>query len=272
MIEVDKLKIYLVAEPQVRWGELRKYLAEIGGEAWINRVLELNTQWRAADSELLIEAMGRLCYRSWDVRLNRNVTKVREDSGDYLLNILRSAHGSVLAHSHFSFIIHDVSRVLTAELNRHSAGTDISEQSLRYVRLDELRYRVPPVLKPTTQQCMRDLIVYIESTMTEMMAEEGLDDPELDFTHKKTVTSALRRAAPMGLLTEEGWTANVRAIRNVIEQRSAPGAEEEIRVFADQLAQIMQTRCPLLFGDYQPIYHAGHLNDIPSYETPYRKV
>jgi thymidylate synthase (FAD) len=266
VIEVEKSKVFLVQQPSILWGELRDYLKEVGGEAWINRVL--GDEVRPSDSELLIEAMGRLCYCSWDVGLNKNVTRVREDSGDYLLNVLRQAHGSVLAHSHFSFMIHDVSRVLTAELNRHSAGTDISEQSLRYVRLDQLRFRVPPVLKPQTQKAMRRLIEHIEEEMSAMMITEGLDDQSLDFTRKKTVTSALRRAAPMGLLTEEGWTANVRAIRNVIEQRSAAGAEEEIRVFADQLAQIMQVKCPLLFGDYEPDQSVS-----PSaWSTPYRKV
>jgi thymidylate synthase (FAD) len=189
---------------------------------------------------------------------------VREDRGDYLLNILRSAHGSVLEHAYFSFVLHDVSRVVTAELNRHRAGVAISEQSLRYVRLDELRFRLPPVLKPETQIHMRQMIADLEYDMKIMLQMEGMDDPDLDFAHKKMITSALRRAVPMGISTEEGWTANVRTIRHVIEMRSAVGAEEEIRIVADQIAQIMQRECPLLFGDY----------DVSEYgwTTPYRKV
>jgi thymidylate synthase (FAD) len=260
VIEVENLKLHLIAEPKIRWIDLRHYLISVGGERWLERVMGNNI----SEAETLIEAMGRICYRSWDVGLNKNVTKVREDSGDYLLNVLRSGHGSVLAHAHFSFIIHDCSRVLTAELNRHAAGTDISEQSLRYVRLDELRFRVPPVLQSETQVRLRRLVEHIEREMAVMMDIEGLDDPELDFSQKKVITSALRRGTPMGVLTEEGWTANVRAIRHVIEMRSAPGAEEEIRVFADQLAHIMQSRCPLLFGDYTEV--DGH------WQTDNRKV
>lgn len=268
MIEVTDQKVTLIAEPTVRWGAVRSYLAEVGGESWVDRVL--GEEVRPSDAELLVEIMGRICYRSWEPGLNRNVTKVREDHGDYLLNVLRQAHGSVLSHAHFSFLIHDCSRVMTAELNRHAAGIDISEQSLRYVRLDELRFRVPTVLKRETQDIMRLLITHIEEEMAVMIQTESLDDPELDFSHKKTITSALRRGAPLGLLTEEGWTANVRAIRHVIEMRSAQGAEEEIRVFADQLARIMQARCPLLFGDYDPLY----MNDQspPAWQTDYRKV
>jgi thymidylate synthase (FAD) len=249
VIEVDKPQVFLLAEPVISTSEMRRYLAEIGGESWVDRVITEDED--TADAELLVEFMGRLCYKSWEPGLNKNVTKVREDRGEYLLNVLRAGHGSVLEHATFSFVIHDCSRVLTAELNRHRAGVAISEQSLRYVRLDELRFRIPPMLKLETQKAMRQLVEHIEEEMGFMMSLEGLDDPDKDFAEKKVITSALRRAAPLGLLTEEGWSANVRTIRHVISMRSAAGAEEEIRIFADQLAEIMQQRCPLLFGDYE---------------------
>ena len=56
----------------------------------------------------------------------------------------------------------------------------------------------------------------------------------------------------------------LRLRRHVIEMRSAAGAEEEIRIFADQLARIMQTRCPLLFGDY--------VEQDGAWNTDHRKV
>ncbi len=225
----------------------------VGGEAWYDRVGAKVAINQIPHAEGLVEFMGRLCYKSWEPGLNKNVTKIREDRGDYLLNVLRSRHGSVTEHAHFSFVLHDVSRVLTAELNRHRAGIAISEQSLRYVRLDELRFRVPPVLNNATQQMMRELVEHVEVEMGRMLLSEDMDNPDLDFAHKKMVTSALRRGVPLGISTEEGWTANIRAIRHVIEMRTDPAAEEEIRIFADQLARIMQIKCPLLFGDYTPV-------------------
>jgi thymidylate synthase (FAD) len=238
MIEIEQPEVFLIAEPMLNTAEMMRYLHGVGGEAWAERALA--SPIPAAEG--LVEFMGRLCYKSWEPGLNKNVTKIREDRGDYLLNVLRSAHGSVLEHASFSFVIHDCSRVLTAELNRHRAGVAISEQSLRYVRLDELRFRLPPILRPETRDYMRIVVEGLEEDMAHMMSLEGLDEPGLDFARKKTITSALRRAAPLGLATEEGWTANVRALRHVIEMRSATGAEEEIRVFAAQVARIMQDR------------------------------
>ena len=53
--------------------------------------------------ELLIEAAGRACYRSWEEGLNPNVTRIRKDQAQYFINLLNSGHGSVLEHVNFSF-------------------------------------------------------------------------------------------------------------------------------------------------------------------------
>ncbi len=277
-------KVYLIAEPIIDTEGMLAYLREVGGEEWFNRnfyenlamhggepgessIMDRHTNQWVPGAEALVEFMGRLCYRSWSPGLNKNVTKVREDRGDYLLNILRSAHGSVLEHAMFNFVIHNGSRVFTAEMNRHKAGTAISEQSLRYVRLDDLPFWEPSGLSEATLAAGRQLIQDFEQFYLRACAEEGLDDPDADFTHKKTVTSKLRRWAPMGMGTEEGWSGNVRAIRHVIEMRTAPGAEEEIRIIANQIADIMLQRCPLLFGDYE-----FDASDPPAWTTQHRKV
>jgi thymidylate synthase (FAD) len=272
MIETQP-KVRLIAEPRVDTEQMTAYLREVGGEDWLLRVLQQQAivaqHADVPDSELLVEFCGRLCYKSWKPGLNKNVTKIREDRGEYLLNILTTGHGSVVEHAHFTFVLHDVSRVLTAELNRHR-HPNISEQSLRYVRLDELRFRVPTNLKPDTQKYMRELVGTIEQYMAHMIKIEQLDDPDLDFTHKKTITSALRRAVPMGISTEEVWTANLRDIRHVLEMRTAPGAEEEIRNVADQIGNIMAMKAPFMFQDYTWSPNSG--DDIPVWNTPNRKV
>lgn len=265
---VDNPKVFLIAEPLIEISGMCEYLREVGGEAWWNRIGSGASRFGAVPAaEGLIEFMGRLCYRSWEPGLNKNVTKVREDRGEYLLNVLRSGHGSVLEHASFSFVVHNASRVLTAELCRHRAGIAISEQSLRYVRLDDLSFRLPPTLSPQAQELMGRAVEHLEEVITDLIENEITDD--MKFAQKKEITSAIRRIAPLGLATEIGWTANIRAIRHVISMRSASGAEEEIRVFADQVAKIMQQKCPLLFGDFveEPV-----VGGPPAWETPNWKV
>jgi thymidylate synthase (FAD) len=261
---IESPKVFLVGKPLIHTEGMLNYLREVGGEAWFKRVGFNPGAVPAAEG--LVEFMGRLCYRSWEPGLNANVVKVREDRGDYLLNILRSGHGSVLEHAVFNFVIHNGSRVFTAEMNRHKAGTAVSEQSLRFVRLDNLSFWEPGGLDPQTVQEGRDLVQAFERFYTTAVAREFTDD--MDFSDKKVLTSKLRRWAPLGLATEEGWSANVRAIRHVIEMRTAPGAEEEIRIIADQIGQIMVEQCPLLFGDYE-----FDADSAPTaWVTPNRKV
>jgi thymidylate synthase (FAD) len=273
MKHVDNPEVFLIAEPQIDTDVMFNYLREIGGLAWFERIYESFSENALPPAEGLIEFAGRLCYKSWEPGLNANVTKVREDRGDYLFNVLKSGHGSVLEHANFTFVIHNASRVLTAELNRHRAGIAISEQSLRYVRLDDLSFRLPPTLSDRSQELMREGVEQIETVIKNLIEWEITDD--MDFAAKKEKTSAIRRLAPLGLATEEVWTANVRAIRHVITMRSAHAAEEEIRIFADQVAKIMQSKCPLLFGDYelQPSYNVDRKQHHPAaWVTQHPKV
>jgi thymidylate synthase (FAD) len=256
--------VFLIARPSIDLEGMRAYLADVGGESWLEGRLE---EARAASGgtepagegsddagelnpgELLVEFGGRACYRSWEPGLNPNVTKIRTDRRAYFANILSSGHGSVLEHASYSFAIHNCSRVTTHELVRHRAGSAFSQESLRYVRLTDIGFRVPPALEPLRQQVLA-IVEQLEEFQRGAAGELGIDESGVPFHVKKEVTSALRRLAPIGLSTDIVWTANVRTLRHVIEMRTAPGAEEELRLVFDMVARIMQVEAPLLFQDF----------------------
>jgi thymidylate synthase (FAD) len=175
---------------------------------------------------------------------------VRRDQDEYLGNLLASLHGSVLEHASFSFVFRHVSRVFTHELVRHRAGSAFSQESLRYVRLTDIGFRVPPALEPVRDQVV-SLVEQLEEFQVSAAEALGLDDEGVPFSVKKEVTSALRRLAPIGLSTDIVWTANLRTLRHVIEMRTSPGAEEELRLVFDRVAEIMQAEVPGLFQDFQ---------------------
>jgi thymidylate synthase (FAD) len=204
---------------------------------------------RVNHGELLLEFGGRTCYRSWEPGLNPNVSKIRTDRREYFANILRSGHGSVLEHANYSFVIRNCSRVFTHELVRHRAGSAFSQESLRYVRLTDIGFRVPPALEPVREQVL-SIVEQLEEFQVSAAAELGIDQEGVPFHVKKEVTSALRRLAPIGLSTDIVWTANVRTLRHVIEMRTAEGAEEELRLVFDKIARVMQAEAPNLFQDF----------------------
>src|SRR6266851_646052 len=119
--------------------------------------------------------------------------------------------------------------VYSHELVRHRAGTAISQESLRFVRLSDIGFRVPSILEPMREQVI-SLVEHLEEFQREGAKQFGLDDEGIPFHYKKEVTSALRRLAPIGLSTTIMWSANIRTLRWLIEARTAPGAEEEIRL------------------------------------------
>jgi len=252
--------VHLIARPQLEVDGLRRYLDSVGGASWLDRRLD-EADGRPNAGELLIEAAGRACYRSWEPGLNPNVTRVRTDQTEYFANILRSAHGSVLEHANYSFALRNVSRVFTHELVRHRAGSAFSQESLRYVRLTDIGFRVPPALEPVRDQVI-SIVEQLEEFQASAAQELGIDDEGIPFHTKKEVTSALRRLAPLGLSTDILWTANVRTLRHVIEMRTAPGAEEELRVVFDLVARVMREEAPGLFQDFE---RDGDASWVPTY-------
>ncbi len=255
-------KVFLIARPSVDLDGMRGYLREVGGESWLDRRLAevdgessdgettgAGSRGALNSGEALVEFGGRACYRSWEPGLNPNVTKVRTDRREYFANILRSGHGSVLEHANWSFALRDVSRVFTHELVRHRAGSAFSQESLRYVRLADIGFRVPPALEPMREQVLA-IVEQLEQLQVSAAKALGIDEQGVPFHVKKEVTSALRRLAPIGLSTDIVWTANARTLRHVIEMRTAEGAEEELRLVFDQVARIMQAEAPNLFGDF----------------------
>jgi thymidylate synthase (FAD) len=202
---------------------------------------------KRSDADHLVELAGRTCYRSFRAGLNPNITKIREDPKVYLQNILKSRHGSVLEHASVTFAFLNVSRVLTHELVRHRAGTAISQESLRFVRPREISLWVPPDLQTVSE---RFLAITEEIKKRYRELEAHFDWNNLSFEEKKRVTSALRRILPDGIATNIIWTANHRTIRWVIEMRTAPSAEVEIRMVFGKVAEICIKDYPLLYSDF----------------------
>ncbi len=199
-------------------------------------------------AETAIELAGRMCYRSFELGLNPNVTKIRRDSKEYFENVLRKGDGSILEHGSVVFAILNVSRVLTHELVRHRAGVAISQESLRYVRLGEIPFWIPDELTPGQREAMAEAVRAAEASYHKLERTIPWDDLSMDG--KKRLTSAIRRIVPDGIATNLIWTANHRTLRWVIEMRTDPAAEVEIRMVFDQVAEICKRDYPLIYGDF----------------------
>lgn len=222
---------------------MREFLDAIGADKW-------NVPTKVeSDGELLVEVAGRTCYKSFGTELNANLTKVRTDHVEYIGNILRTKHGSVLEHATTTVGLVNVSRILTHELVRHRAGCAYSQESMRFVRLDDIGMFIPSCIKENAAAHSKFLeaVEFAERAYAEMVHMMIKDD--MPFAKKKEITSAIRRIAPSGHSTNIVITANHRAWRHLFELRTAPGVEEEIGIVFSDLAKQFQKKYPAFYQD-----------------------
>lgn len=227
---------------------------------WLSRTASSSE----SEGELLTEVAGRICYKSFGVGLNPNVTKIRRSSKEYIDNTLAKGDGSIFEHASCTFAFLNVSRVFTHELVRHRVGVAISQESLRYVRPTSLGFWLPPELRNKKMQ-VRTILENIEESYRKLEAEYNWQD--MNFETKKRVTSALRRIVPDGMSTSIIWTANHRTIRHVIAMRTAESAEVEIRYVFDKVARMMKKKFPLIYDDFEALPLAdGTQSWVPKYK------
>ena len=200
------------------------------------------------NGETLCELAGRMCYESFEIGLNPNVTRIREDSKEYFKNLISKGDGSVSEHGQVSFCFLGVSRIMTHELARHRVGIAISQESLRYVRPKEIKMWLPEDLGEDLRQQMVHVAERTEQEYRDL--ERGIPWESIPMDAKKRLTSALRRILFDGIATNVVWTANYRTLRWVIEMRTDPSAEIEIRMVFDQVAKICKRDYPVLFQDF----------------------
>jgi thymidylate synthase (FAD) len=205
------------------------------------------------DGERLAEFAGRLCYMS-----QRNPAK--RETREYLENIKRQGHGSVLEHAVYSILVEGVSRSLTHELVRHRAGTAMSQLSQRYVDESEANFVVPPAIigdealtaawRAQVEAAQAAYVALVDQLMDRY---RWVDDK---VHRRKMAREAARGVLPNSTETKIVFTANARSWRTLLELRAGEGAELEIRRLAVAIIRLLQAEAPAFFNDFE-VYTAA---------------
>ena len=210
--------------------------------------LPVNWIGESTDGERLAEFAGRLCYMS-----QRNPAS--RTTREYLENIKRQGHGSVLEHANYSVLIEGVSRSLTHELVRHRAGWAYSQLSQRYVDESVADFVMPPAIigdealeqawKTQVESAQRSYVTLVDELMQRYAWVA-------DKVHRrKMAREAARAVLPNATETKIVATANIRAWRTMLELRSSEGAELEIRRLAVAVLRVLQQEAPGFFSDFE---------------------
>src|SRR4051812_31030403 len=179
---------------------------------------------------------------------------------DYLENIKKQGHGSVLEHANYSLLLEGISRSLTHELVRHRAGFAYSQLSQRYVDESEASFVVPPAIAgdELLEGAWRNQIESAQGTyvalVSQLMERYGW---VADKVHRrKMAREAARGVLPNSTETKIVVTGNARAWRTMLELRSSEGAELEIRRLAVAVLRVLSAEAPGFFSDFE-IYTAA---------------
>ena len=199
------------------------------------------------EPEKTIAMAAKLCYSPVGVdEIEENLTDEKVEK--FVNNLRKIGHLSPFEHATFTFAVEGISRACTHQLVRHRLAS-YSQQSQRYVKLDQFEYIIPPEIK----NCKGGTTVFkmhMEESqkaydkLVDMLIEEGR-------TEKEAIEDA-RYVFPNACETKIVFTMNVRNLLHFFEQRCCERAQWEIREMAYAMLDILQKTHPILFKDAGP--------------------
>lgn len=199
----------------------------------------MGLQDNVTGADSLAEFAGRSCYQSFS-RPNPKTAK----NEDYLANILRQGHESVLEHASASFYIEGISRACTHEIIRHR-HLSYSQLSQRFVDESEAEIVCPPAIAETGGTWfLRDANEDSKETYASLVSAltaEGLP--------RKQAREAARAVLPNMTETKIVVTGNMRAWRDFVKKRYTLAADAEIRKVAGLILGELRQLAPNSFQD-----------------------
>jgi thymidylate synthase (FAD) len=234
--------IFAVARPAIDWNGIADFEKQ-------------EAVWRrdpdAAEADLLVELAGRLCYLSFgDLQSPKS-------NAEYVANLIKQGHHSVLEHASWTLILTGVTRAFTHQLVRHRVGFSFSQLSQQYHTEETARFIEPSSVardperqlawRAAVLQSHKAYVALISSARDNHTGNDQLSGREL----RRAYRSAARSLLPAAIETKIALTANARAIRHFLSLRGGIEGDEEMRIVSARILQIVQDDAPALFADFR---------------------
>lgn len=215
------------------------------------------------DGERLIAQAGKLCYSP--VGVDEIMEDLDDESVDKFVKMLmKLGHYSPLEHVSFTFAAEGVSRTLTHQLVRHRLAS-YSQQSQRYVKLDNFQYIIPPAIENNEKakalflEAMEaDKESYLKITdelykkyYDELIAS-GMSEKKAESAAEKNAIEDARYVFPNACETKIVFTMNARTLLHFFEVRTCNRAQWEIREMAIEMIKKVKAIYPSLFVNVGP--------------------
>lgn len=167
-----------------------------------------------------------------------------------LKRLIASGHLSPFEHTSFTFSIEGISRVTSHQLVRHRLAS-YSQQSHRFVSINELNYVIPPSISRQKELVEKYHRLLKEAhQLYEEMMEKGI--PAEDA----------RYVIPQAIKTNLVMTMNARELIHVCSLRLCLRAQWEIVELFQKVKEEVKKVAPLIAEELNPkCFHLGYCNE-----------
>lgn len=279
-------KVFLVGFTEVDRAGLTDYLKYTKQEDFL-RTFEEAVAGGMSTGEALCVFYAKTCYKSLVVGRNKNVTRVRDAASNLANahdqghgSVIEHASVNLMATDVSRVFTHELVRHRVGAAYSQTSGRFCRLEDLQLVwdpildgcqdilvdaleKIEDAVYLIEcrkGLRKPNPEHPDDEPDMYMfwaRGGDGSKPVEPGYDaraesykwvvNDDLDFDYKKKVTSAARRIAPNGQPNEIGFTLNFRSVRHLIQARTAPQAEFEIRDVFNQVFDLLRPRFPGMF-------------------------
>lgn len=208
--------------------------------------------------EKVIAAAAKLCYsRSGTEDILASLSP--EKTHKFIEKLMSIGHESPIEHVSYTFAVEGVSRVLTHQLVRHRIAS-FSQQSQRYVALEQFDYIVPPMIRKNDkankifeqamaedQKHYNDLVETLESTYIKAYMEAGDSEKKAKRKAQKKAIEDARFVFPNACESKIVFTMNARTLLHFFNHRCCDRAQWEIRDMANEMLTLVKEVSPTLF-------------------------
>lgn len=213
--------------------------------------------------ENIIATAARLCYSNCNVEdLFKNLSK--DETSNFIHKLVCMGHESPFEHVTFTFAIEGISRACSHQLVRHRIAS-YSQQSQRYVSMDNFDYITPPVIYDNEElntkysKIMEDLnnsYKELQSILADKLTldfiNSGIEEKKARSKANKLANEDARYILPNACTTKIMVTMNVRSLYNFFNHRLCNRAQWEIRNVAEKMYNEVYNIAPILFSNIGP--------------------
>ncbi len=187
------------------------------------------------DPEGVVARAARTCYSRGAPQ-----SLLPPDSRSLIRSLVKKGHHSVLEHASFSFLLEGLSRASSHQLVRHRLAS-FSQQSQRYVNLEEPAYVIPPSISDNSH-----------ATMIFKEAMEKANHAYKQLLNAGIAKEDARYIFPQAVTTILVFTVNARELLHIFRLRLCNRAQWEIRQACLEMLKLVTQIAPTVFEGAGP--------------------